>query len=65
MPESLASQYTHIGVSLMDLTNPQKFGRVIYKVMRVVTTCVWFYFLPFLAILGSYYLPYLIQTSQK
>lgn len=38
-------------------------GMSIYRVLRVLYVSVWFYFLPFLTLLGSYYVPYWIQIS--
>jgi hypothetical protein len=39
--------------------------RVIYKAMRVIQVAVWFYFLPFLALLGSYFVPYLYKIAEQ
>ena len=36
--------------------------RAIYKIMRVFQVSVWFYFLPFLALLGSYFVPYYYKS---
>jgi hypothetical protein len=36
--------------------------RAIYKIMRVFQVAVWFYFLPFLALLGSYLVPYYYKS---
>jgi hypothetical protein len=38
--------------------------KCIYKVFRVIYTSVWFYFLPFLALLGSYIVPYYYKSYQ-
>lgn len=35
----------------------------IYRVMRIIYTSVWFYFLPFAILFGSYYVPYWLQLS--
>jgi hypothetical protein len=32
--------------------------RLIYKFFRVIQISVWFYFLPFMALLGSYIVPF-------
>lgn len=37
--------------------------RMIYKILRVFQISVWFYFLPIIALLGSYIVPFLIQHS--
>lgn len=39
-------------------------GMSIYRVLRVLYVSVWFYFLPFLTLLGSYYVPFWIQSAQ-
>jgi len=40
------------------------FGMSIYRVYRIFYVAVWFYFLPFLSLLGSYYVPYYMQKFQ-
>lgn len=30
----------------------------VYRVMRIIYNCFWFYFLPFVVLFGSYYVPY-------
>jgi len=37
--------------------------RLIYKTLRVVQISLWFYFLPFIALLGSYLVPYYLETQ--
>lgn len=37
--------------------------RAVYKLMRVAHVSVWFYFLPFIALLGSYMVPFYYQLS--
>lgn len=37
--------------------------RMIYKLLRLIQVTVWFYFLPFLALLGSYFVPYLYKIN--
>ena len=49
-----------IFLSFTDRTLDNKFFRIIYKMYRIFYVSVWFYFLPFIALLGSYYLPYLM-----
>lgn len=39
--------------------------RLIYKVFRVLLISLWFYFMPFVAMLGSYLVPYFIRTRQQ
>ena len=41
----------------------QKLLRMIYKLFRVLQITVWFYFLPFVVLLGSYFVPYLYQSN--
>lgn len=50
-------------VSFLELGLTGVFMRAIFKVMRVIQISVWFYFLPFLALLGSYMVPYFYQVS--
>jgi len=35
--------------------------RLAYKLFRAFYVSVWFYFLPFLTLLGSYFVPYVIN----
>jgi hypothetical protein len=39
------------------------FGMSIYRIYRIFYVSVWFYFLPFLSLLGSYYVPYFMQKN--
>lgn len=36
---------------------------MIYKLFRILQITVWFYFLPFVVLLGSYFVPYLYQSN--
>lgn len=45
-------------VNFSDRTTAQKVMRVIYRFFRILQISVWFYFLPFVALLSSYLLPY-------
>lgn len=54
-----------IFLSFTDRTLDNKFFRIIYKIYRIFYVSVWFYFLPFIALLGSYYLPYLMKVHYK
>lgn len=38
--------------------------RIIYKTMRVIQITIWFYFLPFIALLGSYLIPYYLEQKR-
>ena len=49
-------------VTFAERTTYQKIMRCMYKVLRIFYMSVWFYFLPFIALLGSYLVPFHIQT---
>lgn len=50
-------------VNFLEMGIKGVFMRASYKIMRVLQITVWFYFLPFLALLGSYMVPYFYQVS--
>lgn len=52
-------------VSYLELGWIGVFLRAIYKVMRVVQVTLWFYFLPFLVLLGSYFVPHYYQVTGR
>jgi hypothetical protein len=39
-------------------------GMLLYRAMRTVYVTAWFYFLPFLILFGSYYVPYYLQMFE-
>lgn len=55
----------------MDYPKPQYIGveydperfvfRCIYKCFRLLQCSVWFYFMPFIALMGSYLVPYYLK----
>lgn len=55
----------------MDYPKPQYIGvvydperyvfRCIYKFFRLLQCSVWFYFMPFIALMGSYLVPYYLK----
>ena len=49
---------THIRVQFSDRTLGNKLLYLLYKVFRILYTSVWFYFLPFVAMICSYAVPY-------
>lgn len=49
----------HIPFSERSLCN--KLLRLVYLVIRAIYVSVWFYFLPFIALIGSYVVPYVLQ----
>ena len=62
--ESGKSSIRSICVDLRQLPLGMMLLKCLYKVFRVIYVSVWFYFLPFLALLGSYIVPYYYQHSQ-
>ena len=44
-------------------TPERYFFRIVYKSFRLLQCAVWFYFLPFIALIGSYLMPYYIKKS--
>ena len=62
VPENLKEQFRYIGVKY---EGAEKVLRFVYKVFRILQTTVWFYFLPFVALLGSYLVPYIIRENAK
>lgn len=41
------------------------FFRCIYKTFRLIQCSVWFYFLPFIALMGSYMVPYFMKMTDN
>jgi hypothetical protein len=39
-------------------------GFCLYRILRAIYVTLWFYFMPFFILFGSYYIPYYLQTSQ-
>jgi hypothetical protein len=35
----------------------------VYRVTRVIFVSVWFYFIPFIVLFGSYYVPFYMQLA--
>ena len=56
---------TSICVDLWQLPIGMMMLKSIYKALRILYLSVWFYFLPFLALLGSYIVPYYYQRVQS
>jgi len=50
----------YIWISFMERPFLHKLMRLAYKVFRAFYVSVWFYFLPFLTLLGSYIVPYIV-----
>jgi hypothetical protein len=42
-----------------------KLMRIIYLVFKTFYVSIWFYFLPFLAMIGSYFVPYFMIQAAK
>lgn len=63
IPKELTNEITDICVKFGDLTLGRKILKLVYKAFRVVYISIWFYFLPFLALLGSYFVPYAYRWS--
>jgi hypothetical protein len=56
----------YIYIDFWSRTFGQKLMRIIYLIFRSLYVSVWFYFLPFLTLLGSYFVPYLMsQTASQ
>jgi len=53
----------YMKIDFWDRTYFHMLLRVIYKILRVLQISVWFYFVPFLALLGSYIVPYYSQMK--
>ena len=51
----------YIYVDFWQRTLTQKLMRIIYLICRSLYVSVWFYFLPFLTLLGSYFVPYFMR----
>lgn len=56
-------QTQYISVTFKDFGIWQKIFKTVYKCMRLVQITAWFYFLPFIALLGSYLVPFLITRG--
>ena len=50
----------YFGVSFVGRGPARMLLRVVYKLYRVTLISVWYYFLPFVAMLGSYLVPFMI-----
>lgn len=59
--EGSLPQYIYAGFFERGLVNAA--AMCVYRVMRVVYVSVWFYFLPFIILFGSYYVPYYLQQA--
>ena len=55
--------YQSILVQFNKMSYSVQFLRCLYKIIRIIQMSVWYYFLPFLALLGSYWVPYVLQTK--
>lgn len=47
--------------SFWDRSFVNKLAFIIYRVMRAIYVSIWFYFLPFVILFASYYVPYFLQ----
>jgi len=67
LDDDTMGEYTNvkIRVAFSERTTFNKVLRLIYKLIRTIYVSVWFYFLPFIALIGSYVVPYLLQERQK
>jgi hypothetical protein len=54
-PAAMMPKY--IGVNYIVYGFTRRLLRCVYKIFRVLQISVWFYFLPFIALLGSYFVP--------
>ena len=63
VPPFMKDEIDSISISFSERTAFHKLLRVIYKVARVFQITVWFYFLPFIVVLGSYFVPYYFQRA--
>jgi hypothetical protein len=55
----------YFGVSFVGRGPARMLLRVVYKLYRVTLISVWYYFLPFVAMLGSYLVPFMIQRNSN
>jgi hypothetical protein len=63
VPEAMENAPKFLKVSFMTRGPVRIVLRCIYKVLRVFQIAVWFYFLPFIAVLGSFLVPYYINRT--
>jgi hypothetical protein len=56
---------TYIYTDFASRTFIHKIERIIYLVFRTFYVSIWFYFLPFLAMIGSYFVPYFMIQAAK
>ena len=61
VPPFLKNELKFLKISFFDRTYFHMLLRVFYKMLRVIQITVWFYFMPFLALLGSYIVPFYFQ----
>jgi hypothetical protein len=56
---------TYIYADFASRTFIHKLMRIIYLVFKTFYVSIWFYFLPFLAMIGSYFVPYFMIQAAK
>ena len=54
----------YIFVGFKDRSCGNKFLAIVYRFYRVCYTALWYYFLPFAALLGSFFVPYFFERYQ-
>lgn len=59
MKEGSLPQYIYAGFAERGPVNAA--AMCVYRVMRIIYTSVWFYFVPFVILFGSYYVPWWLQ----
>ena len=63
VPPFLKSELKTFKIDFMDRTYFHMLLRGVYKILRIIQITVWFYFMPFLALIGSYIVPYYFQVK--
>ena len=52
-------QYIYAGLGERSILNMAALS--VYRIIRVIFVSVWFYFIPFIVLFGSYYVPFYMQ----
>jgi hypothetical protein len=55
----------YIKISFKDRSFVNKVLMYIYRVYRSIYVSLWFYFFPFLCLLGSFYIPYFVNLIKR
>lgn len=58
------AEKVQMGISFGDRSFFNKFLRCVYSLYRVIQISLWFYFIPFLAVMASYLAPFYIHMTQ-